>query len=468
MASFVRPATRSLRTAANSQCRHYSAPVDGSLPAAKQRFVPTEGTYPKGFLLGSAHAGVKPSNTTREDVAIVASEELCTAVGFFTKNKFAAAPVRLCKDVLSKANRTGGVRGVVINSDCANAVTGTGGMEDAIKMSSVTDELFSSQGSDVIRTLVMSTGVIGQRLPIDKILSTIPKIKSKLGSSHDQWLGVAKAVMTTDTFPKLVTRQFTLPSDPSTTYTVAGFSKGAGMIHPNMATMLSVVCTDIKIDIDSLTEAGQEALRTSFNSISIDGDTSTNDSLAIFANGAAATGSSKGITSTESPDFKAFEKALRSVAIDLAKLVVRDGEGATKFVSIHVKGSDKATAAHVGRTIAVSPLVKTALYGKDANWGRILCAIGNVETDVFDPEKVSVSFGVPNTNGEGRLRLVEKGQPILPVDEELAKVILEEEDVDVYVDLGDAASSSTDEGGVIIYTCDFSHEYITINGDYRT
>lgn len=499
MACLVRTTCRSLRRAADGQCRFYSAPVDGSIPAAKQRFVPTHGTYPKGFLLGSAHAGVKPSNTTRDDVAIVVSEKLCKAAGFFTTNAFAAAPVIHSRKVIRKQYRKGYIRGVVINSGCANAVTGKDGLEDAVAMSRAVDEQFRdetaaewppAQGGtaedDALtkggsltkggrrtmeRTLVMSTGVIGQRLPITKILSTIPTIKSNLGCSHEHWLAVAKAVMTTDTFPKLVSRQFSLPSDPSTTYTIAGFSKGAGMIHPNMATMLSVICTDAKVCRSALTSAGKEAVSESFNSITIDGDTSTNDSLALFANGAAAPASSPMIVEDQGPDYNAFRKALTSVASDLAKLIVRDGEGATKFVSIHVKGATSGSSRQIGRTIAVSPLVKTALYGKDANWGRILCAIGNYKHSGFVvPDKISVSFGIPGTDGVGRMQLVNKGQPLLPIDEALAKTILDEEDVDIYVDLAvdGGATKPSRSKEITVWTCDFSHEYITINGDYRT
>ncbi|KAF2158166.1 arginine biosynthesis protein ArgJ [Myriangium duriaei CBS 260.36] len=477
MALPIRPTLQAVRkfAVAQAQCRFYSAPTDGSIPAAKQRFVSNEGIYPKGFVVGSAHAGVKPSNTTRDDVAIVASEELCAAATFFTKNKFAAPPVTVSRNIVRK-RKGSGLQGVVINSGCANAVTGKDGFADALSMSRAMDDLFGGQtesdgqiqGNDdasLGRSLVMSTGVIGQRLPIDKILSTIPKIKSKLGSSHEHWLSVAKAVMTTDTFPKLVSRQFTLPSDPNTTYTLAGFSKGAGMIHPNMATMLSVICTDVRILPAQLQEAGKDAVNESFNSITIDGDTSTNDSLAIFANGAATPPSSNGIEEFKGPDFKHFRKELKALAADLAKLVVLDGEGATKFVTIRVKAASVADGRIVGRSIAVSPLVKTALYGKDANWGRILCAIGNVRNPVIDPSSVSVSFDIPGTKS-GHLSLVEKGRPQLPIDEAVAKQILDEEAVTINVDL--ISDSSVEGFYSTVWTCDLSHEYITINGDYRT
>ena len=238
-----------------------------------------------------------------------------------------------------------------------------------------------------------------------------------------------------------------------------------GMNHPNMATMLSVICTDIQIGRKSLQGIGENACHRSFNSISIDGDTSTNDSLAILANGAAAPSSESSIHTPE--DWSYFKDQVQTVAEDLAKLVVRDGEGATKFVSLHVRGASSHVATLVGRTIAVSPLVKTALYGKDANWGRILCAIGNVDSPHIDPKRTSVAFGVPGGDGSERLQLIKRGQPLLPRDEDLAKKVLEEEDVHIYIDLHDVAGTKQ-WGGATVWTCDFSHEYVTINGDYRT
>ncbi|KAF4551616.1 ArgJ-like protein [Elsinoe fawcettii] len=491
MAFFARISSKRVQSCLISQCRHYSAPVD-SIPASKQRFIPDQESshFPKGFLLGTAHAGVKASNKTKDDVCIIASEKLCNAAGFFTKNAFRAAPVTVSKKTLEH-NQGSGIRGVVINSGCANAVTGTDGFVHADAMASKVDELFagetftdpevtklagtdSASASDAHRTLVMSTGVIGQKLPIDKILNVLPRIKERLGSGYDAWFSASKAIMTTDTFPKLVTTQFTLPSHPKTTYTIAGISKGAGMIHPNLGTLLSVICTDVAIARADLQKIGDELIPKTFNSISIDGDTSTNDSVVILANGAAAPFDTDPMTKTSGHDWTAFRQALLRVMRQLSTLVVRDGEGATKFIKINVNGASSThSAKRVAERIAQSPLVKTAMYGRDANWGRILCAIGN-SGESIDPSCVTVSFGTGVyhriDNGmdvQERMVLVKQGQPQY-LDEELAKEVLEKEDITVFVNLNDGEKRKGHNAQTKYWTCDFSHEYVTINGDYRT
>nr|POE56587.1 arginine biosynthesis bifunctional protein argj, mitochondrial [Quercus suber] len=505
--------------AACQQARTYSASADRSIPAAKQKYVPTSGTYPKGFLVGSAHAGVKASNTKYDDIAMVISEQPCVAGAVFTRNVFKAAPVQTSRSTLYE-RRGEGVRGVVVNSGCANAVTGTLGKEHADAMARATDDCFggSSDGKGP-QTLVMSTGVIGQRLPIDRITQAIPKAHKELGSSHESWLKAAKAICTTDTFPKLISRTFTLPSHPDTEYRIAGMTKGAGMIAPNMATLLGIICTDVKLHPDSVRSLLAYANTTSFNSITIDGDTSTNDTVALLANGAAAP---EGVRPVALPfnvtgkvhrenvpdDVKAFQKVLGDFMTDLAKLVVRDGEGATKFVTVRVISDVSGTTAkRAAVSIAKSPLVKTALYGKDANWGRILCAIGYapgiISSDILklgssrrhipqlenagslhqtqvEASRTSVSF-MPS-DGSEPLKLVVRGEPE-QIDEVRAKEILEMEDLEILVDLADGPSRpqhlksmSLDRKNehvprmheAAVYTCDFSHEYVTINGDYRT
>lgn len=447
-----------------SQTRCYSAPGDGLVPAAKKKYVPTSGTYPLGFKTGSAHVGVKASNTRFDDLALIASDKPCAGAAVFTTNKFQAAPVTVSRDMLKKRQGQG-IRAVVINSGCANAVTGRGGIEDAISMGKETDRCFieNGNGEDDLkgsRSIVMSTGVIGQRLPIEKITSKIPAAYSNLGDTHEHWLGTARAICTTDTFPKLVSKSFKLPSTQQE-YHIAGMTKGAGMIHPNMATLLGVICTDAPIAAYPLRHALQAAVGKSFNSISIDGDTSTNDTVAILANGA---GGGQPVSTTDTPDYRAFQQTLTEFAIDLAKLVVRDGEGATKFVTIRVTNAATYKDAHrVASTIARSPLVKTALYGKDANWGRILCATGYAEgVDSVVPEETSVSF-VP-TDGTEELKLLVRGEPE-QVDEARAAKILEAEDLEINVRLSED-KGYTEEA--VFWTCDFSHEYVTINGDYRT
>ena len=315
----------------------------------------------------------------------------------------------------------------------------------------------------------MSTGVIGQRLPITEILDGIPTAHAALDSSHSSWLSTAKAIMTTDTFPKLLSTTFTLPSHPNTTYSLAGMTKGAGMIHPNMATLLGILCTDCSIMPEALTLLLKSAMRTSFNAISIDGDTSTNDTVALLANGAATPPSTAPISDPKSEDAAAFVSTLTTFAQSLAQLVVRDGEGATKFISLSVRNAPTYEDAHaIANSIARSPLFKTAMYGRDANWGRILCAIGytpSLTAGAVVPEKTSVSFVPAETSGskhEGELRLLVHGEPI-KVDEARAARLLQDEDLIVVVDLGgDGKADAT------VWTCDFSHEYVTINGDYRT
>ncbi|KAH6684477.1 hypothetical protein B0J14DRAFT_498109 [Halenospora varia] len=460
----IRPTTSQTTT---TGARHYSAPLDGTVPPAKQKYIPTSGTYPRGFLVSGTHVGVKPTNKSTPDLAFLASETPCAAAAVFTKNKFQAAPVTFSREMLKRRNNTD-VRGVIINSGCANAVTGKGGLEDAEKMGAEADKCFD-QPSDGKggSTIVMSTGVIGQRLPIQKILRKIPSAYEGLGASHDHWLATARAICTTDTFPKLISRTFSLPSSPSIEYRMAGMTKGAGMIHPNMATLLGMIATDAPVAPKLLPSLLTNAVNKSFNSISIDGDTSTNDTVAVLANGAAG---GKEITSESSEDFSVFQNTLTEFATDLAKLVVRDGEGATKFVTIRVtEAPSEVGARRIASTIARSPLVKTALYGKDANWGRILCATGYSqisepgmpinEVPEIVPEKTSVSF-IP-TDGSAELKLLVNGEPE-SVDEVRAAEILEHEDLEILVRLGGGDKEA------VYWTCDYSHEYITINGDYRT
>lgn len=464
--------------------RFYSAPSDGQIPAAKQKYVPTTGIYPKGFTLGSTHVGIKASNTKFDDLVLIKSDRFAKGAGTFTRNVFQAAPVTVCKDRLWHGSTH--ITGVVINSGCANAVTGKGGIEDAQRMCVAADAVTGwTPGHDRKPggTLVMSTGVIGQRLPIDKIVDNISVCGEKLGDSHEHWLRAARAICTTDTFPKLVSREFTLPKIGGT-FRMAGIAKGAGMIHPNMGTLLSVICTDAPINSRDSAGILRKAVNKSFNRISIDGDTSTNDTVLLLSNGAANPG-----PPYEIPSFlvypeaaKAYQRELTALCTDLAKLIVRDGEGATKFVTIRVRGAkDEQVGAEFAKSIACSSLVKTALYGQDANWGRILCAMGYAHTnsttlspkDVV-PEKTSVSFVQVSDSADGglkkgeELQLLVNGEP-QNVDEEKAARMLKEEDLEILVRLRpDEESDAEGLQEVEYWTCDFSHEYVTINGDYRT
>lgn len=305
------------------------------------------------------------------------------------------------------------------------------------------------------------------RLPIDRIIDKIPAAYTNRADTHAAWLTTARAICTTDTFPKLLSRTFTLPSSPGITYSLAGMTKGAGMIHPNMATLLGVLCTDAPIEAAALKPLLMHAVSRSFNSISVDGDTSTNDTIALLANGAAGGRTISANTTAE--DYAALQDVLTSFAQSLAQLVVRDGEGATKFVTVRVQNSPDYTAARrIAATIARSPLVKTALYGRDANWGRILCAIGYTEgvpDGVVVPERTSVSFRP--ADGSPDLRLLVNGEPEV-VDEDRASAILQHEDLEIVVDLGGGASGKLGGEEAVYWFCDFSHEYVTINGDYRT
>ncbi|KAI9784984.1 MAG: hypothetical protein M1839_001180 [Geoglossum umbratile] len=444
--------------------RPFSAPTSSTIPPSKQKYVPTTGTYPLGFLASGTHVGIKPSNTRTPDLALIASTTPCAAAAVFTQNKFQAAPVVVSREVLRRRGGDG-VRAIVINSGCANAVTGKKGVEDAEKMGVEVDRCLVQEGimadtDDGLgsRTLIMSTGVIGQPLPIQKILSHIPNAYTTLSPTHSSFLSAARAICTTDTFPKLLSMPFTLPSSPGTTYHLCGMTKGAGMIHPNMATLLGILCTDAPIASSALPGLLKHAVERSFNAISVDGDTSTNDTLAILANGAAG---GPQISSPSSPGYPEFLTTLTSFSSSLAQLIIRDGEGATKFVTIRVsRAASFADAKRIASTIARSPLVKTALYGKDANWGRILCATGYAEgVSALLPERTSVSFRP--TDGSPGLKLLVNGEPE-QVDEVRASEILEMEDLEIVVDLG----VGTEEA--VYWTCDFSHEYVTINGDYRT
>jgi glutamate N-acetyltransferase / amino-acid N-acetyltransferase len=454
------------------QIRAYSAPLDSSIPESKQKYVPTSGTYPKGFKVSGTHVGVKASNTKFPDLAFIASEKPCSGAAVFTTNKFQAAPVKISRAML-EARHGQGVRGIIINSGCANAVTGKGGEEDALAMGETASSCFPDDPDDGLghRSIVMSTGVIGQRLPIKRILDKIPQAFSSLDSSHSAWSATARSICTTDTFPKLLSTTFTLPSSThkDTIYSLAGMTKGAGMIHPNMATLLAILCTDAPISAPALSSLLKTATSKSFNCISIDGDTSTNDTLAILANGCAAPEGTPPIANDQKDsDYIAMSRVLADFSQRLAQLVVRDGEGATKFVEVHVHHAPStADAKAIASTIARSPLVKTALYGKDANWGRILCAIGYtpaLSPGAVVPEKTNVSF-VPVENsaskGEGVLKLLVNGEPET-VDEERAARLLQDEDLKINVNLGTGKEEAK------YWFCDFSHEYVTINGDYRT
>ncbi|KAI0761850.1 arginine biosynthesis bifunctional protein ArgJ beta chain [Trametes elegans] len=431
-----------------------------------------DSVFPKGYALTGVHCGVKKKPELLDLAVILSTSPRPTsAAACFTRNAFKAAPVVVSQEVLQC---TGGrARALVVNSGCANAVTGKQGLEDAWAMARETDKLLSDPKSSS-ETLVMSTGVIGQTLPIAKILAGIRAQavgeKRTLGSTFDAWERAARAFMTTDTFPKLRARTFKINDKE---YRLAGMDKGAGMIHPDMgppappsgqlhATLLGCIFTDAAVSPRSLQSALTYAVDRSFNSISVDGDMSTNDTVVVLANGAATATEEAEIDEERDPGaHETFKQELTAFATDLAKLVVRDGEGATKFVTVSVNGAATYADAHrVASRISTSALVKTALFGEDANWGRVLAATGSISLSTpLDPTRVNVSF-IP-ADGSAPLPLLVNGEPE-KVDEVRAKEIISQEDLEIKVELGIGSESAK------YWTCDLSYEYVRINGDYRT
>ncbi|WP_378954981.1 bifunctional glutamate N-acetyltransferase/amino-acid acetyltransferase ArgJ [Pelosinus sp. sgz500959] len=393
-------------------------------------------TAPKGYKAAGVKAGLKKSG--KLDVALIYSEKPASVAAVFTTNTMAAAPVLVSRQAVEQ----GTVSAVVINSGCANACTGPQGLVDAKDMAHITAQLLQIEDHEVI---VGSTGIIGVNLQMDKINTGIKEAVSQLDEKG--YDNATAAIMTTDTFPKSCSYEFELGGVP---VKIAGIAKGSGMIHPNMATMLCVITTDAAIASPILQKSLTEAINLSFNMISVDGDSSTNDMASVLANGLAA---NPLIDSIDSADYKAFTAALTEVCIYLAQQIVRDGEGATKFLEVTVQGAESfSDAKKAVMAIAKSPLVKTAFFGEDANWGRILCAVGYSEAAV-NPEKISLAIG--------DVTIVKEGMGV-EVDEKALKAIMAEQDITVTVDLNLGESKAT------MWTCDFSYEYVKINGEYHT
>lgn len=421
-------------------------------------YVPKTGVFPQGFKVASTASGVKKNGALDLGVILNVNESRpSTAAAVFTTNKFKAAPVLLSHEVLETTHGKG-VNAIVVNSGCANSVTGDVGLADGKTMLQMVNDNIGKDNS----TLVMSTGVIGQRLKLDKIQAGINDIfqNNRFGSDFASWLGLAKSINTTDTFPKLVTSKFTLPNGKE--YTLTGIAKGAGMICPNMATLLGFVLTDLPIEAATLQKMLRFSTSRSFNCISVDGDMSTNDTICMIANGAVDTP----VINESSPEFEQVQQQVTEFAQRLAQLVVRDGEGSTKFVTVNVQNALKFDDAKIiAESISNSMLVKTALYGQDANWGRILCAIGYAKLNdlkSLDVNKINVSFVTTDKSEPRELKLVVNGVPNLDVDEARASEILALNDLEVLVDLGTGNEEAQ------FWTCDLSHEYVTINGDYRS
>ncbi len=380
---------------------------------------------PKGFTFSAVNAGVKSPSVKRPDMGLISCNREAVASGVFTLNQVKAAPVLIGMELVRK----GTLRAVIANAGNANACTGNGGVEDArLIMGAVARSL--GIGRDDVAPL--STGVIGIRLPVERMIEKIPELVKGLRDDPDVF---ARSIMTTDTYPKVVTRR-------AGAATVLGIAKGAGMIAPDMATTLAVVLTDAVVDKQDLDNIIKKAIEHTFNAVTIDGDTSTNDTLLALASGYV------------NENINEIEQAISVVIRDLALLIVRDGEGATKFVEVRVEGAQSdASAKTVAMAVSNSLLVKTALFGADPNWGRIMGAIGYSRVRI-DPEKIRVTIS--------GLTVVEQGQEAQGFSEEILHGLLEKRDISICISLGDGPGCFT------AYTTDLSYDYVKINSEYRT
>lgn len=419
-------------------------------------------TSAKGFSAAATACGLKKNG--KPDLALVVSERECTAAGVFTKNLVAAAPVILDKETLARNRDT--LRAVVINAGNANACTGEEGLQNARTTQVLVAE---AVGCGADQVLVMSTGVIGVPLNMEKVRKGVAAASQALSPTHGH--ASAQAIMTTDTRPKEIAVKFDTPHGP---VTIGGMAKGAGMIHPNMATMLAVITTDAAAPAHLLQEWLAQAVNRTFNRISVDGDTSTNDTVLLLANGASGvkiseqlsvTSDQSPVSSLQSPNLSIsqslslqFAAALDHVCLTLAQMIVRDGEGATKVAEIRVTGTEHDDDAHrIAETIATSPLFKTALAGGDANWGRIAAAAGRAGIP-FDPQQTSLTISGP---GLAPLTIFANGMPT-KYEEKDAAAIFAQPDIFIHLNVGPGSGSDT------MWTCDLTAEYVAINADYRT
>ncbi len=399
-------------------------------------------TAPKGFLASGLNAGIK--NQTKKDMAMVFSSTPCAAAGVFTTNLVKAAPVKWDKEIVTTSPY---VQAVVVNSGIANACTGAEGLGYCADTAA---EAAAALNIPKTAVLVASTGVIGKQLPIDKIKSGVTALSKVLGSSREDAKLAAEAIMTTDTKSKEIACTLELDGKQ---VTVAGMCKGSGMIHPNMCTMLCFVTTDVAISHELLQKALSEDVVDTFNMISVDGDTSTNDTVLVMANGQAE---NTPITK-EGEDYKTFCEALHFIMLELSKKIAGDGEGCTCLFEATVIGAkDKNQARTIAKSVVCSSLTKAAVFGHDANWGRILCAMGYSGAQ-FDPEVVDIWL----ESKAGTIKIVENGIAT-DYSEETATKILSEEEVIAKMDIKEGNETATAFG------CDLTYEYVKINGDYRS
>ena len=396
----------------------------------------------QGVRLGVAEAGIRKAN--RRDLTVIELAAASRVAGVFTKNRFCAAPVQLCK-----AHVPGGaIRALVINTGVANAGTGEPGLANA---QATCAAVAQQMGLRTEQVLPFSTGVILEPLPVDRLVAGLPKAIADLRA--DGWFDAAHAIMTTDTLAKAVSKQVQIGGK---TVTLTGISKGAGMIKPNMATMLGFLACDAAVSQALLDGLAKEAADLSFNSITVDGDTSTNDSFIVIATGAAGNAE---ITDAASADYKTLRDAVVEVSVALAQAIVRDGEGATKFMTIAVEGGkDRDECRKVGYAVAHSPLVKTAFFASDPNLGRILAAIGYAGIDDLDVSKLRVWLGNPDET----VLVAELGGRAASYVEEAGSRIMKHAELTVRIDLARGEAAAT------VWTCDFSYDYVKINADYRS
>lgn len=398
-------------------------------------------TVPRGFLAAGVHCGIKKE---KPDLAVLCSEAACVAAGVFTRNKVKAAPVLVTRE---RVESEAPLRAVVVNSGNANACTGRKGMEDALEMTKVTA---LHLGLEPLQVAVASTGVIGVPLPMDRVREGIAAACRSLSPFGGG--AAASAIMTTDTVPKEYAVSFGVAGTgyhEDVKVCIGGMAKGSGMIRPDLATMLCFLTTDAVITGEALDKALRSAVDRSFNMIAVDNDTSTNDMVLIMANGAAQ----NPVIECGTSEYEEFERRLTGVCIHLAKWLVRDGEGATKFIEVRVRGAaDYRDAKSAAFAVACSDLVKTAMFGEDPNWGRVVAAVGYSEAFV-DPERIGVIIGP--------VRVVENGVAT-GYREESAKEALSGRDVSIVVDLNVGSAEA------VVWTCDLSYDYVKINGSYRS
>ncbi|TXH04425.1 MAG: bifunctional glutamate N-acetyltransferase/amino-acid acetyltransferase ArgJ [Nevskiaceae bacterium] len=391
-----------------------------------------------GVRLGVAEAAIKKPG--RKDLLLIELAPGSRVAGVFTRNAFAAAPVALCRERLA-AGRA--IRGLLINAGNANAATGAGGLEDARLTTAAAAQALGCEADQV---LPFSTGVIGQRLPVQRMKDAIPAAATVLSAGG--WLDAMRAIMTTDTVPKGATRRVATSQGE---VTVTGIAKGVGMIHPDMATMLAFIATDARLSGPATKRVLTDAVARSFNCVTVDGDTSTNDSCMLLAT--AQVGSAD--IDENHADYAVVAAAVEAVCLELAHAVVRDGEGATKFVTVHVGGAATAAEARqVALSVAHSPLVKTALFASDANWGRIVMAIGKAGVTGLQASRVSVALD--------DVALIDNGEPRPDYREERGAAVVAKPEFAIRIGLGRGDAQTT------VWTCDFSYDYVKINAEYRT